>query len=100
MENQKNTRKLLPDQAAELIKTLKSRFEKNMSRHREMDWGRIQERLEADHGKLWSLREMERTGGEPDITGYDELTDEYIFCDCSTESPSGRIMPHAPSGEK
>ncbi len=90
MENQKNTGKLSPDKAAELIKILKSRFEKNMNRHMNMDWNRIQEKLIADQRKLRSVSEMERTGGEPDVTGYDKLTDEYIFSDCSAETPSGR----------
>ena len=90
MENRKNTGKLSPVKAAELIKILKGRFEKNMSRHKNMEWNRIQEKLIADQRKLRSVSEMERTGGEPDVTGYDKLTDEYIFCDCSAETPSGR----------
>ena len=88
MENQNNSGKLSPDKTAELIKILKSRFEKNMSRHKSMDWNSIQEKLIADQRKLRAVSEMERTGGEPDVTGYDKLTDEYIFCDCSAETPS------------
>lgn len=90
MENQKIEGKLPADRADELVKILKSRFEKYMERHRNLDWNRIQEKLKAESMKLWSLNEMERTGGEPDVTGYDEFTDEYIFCDCSEETPSGR----------
>ena len=77
-------------QREELLKTLKDRFEKNMNRHPRLEWTRIQARLEADPQKLESLYEMERTGGEPDVVGYDESTDEYIFYDCSPESPVGR----------
>jgi len=77
-------------QREELLKTLKDRFEKNMNRHPGLEWTRIQARLEADPQKLESLYEMERTGGEPDVVGYDESTDEYIFYDCSPESPVGR----------
>lgn len=90
MENQKNSGKLSPDEASELIKILKTRFEKNMNRHKDVDWNRIQEKLNADPGKLWSLSEMERTGGEPDVTGYDKTADKYTFCDCSAETPAGR----------
>ena len=73
-----------------LLKTLKARFEKNMDRHKGLDWAKVQARLEADPGKLWSLNEMERTGGEPDVVGQDPKTGEFIFFDCSTESPKGR----------
>jgi hypothetical protein len=73
-----------------LFRTLKARFEQNMNRHRGHEWARVQARLEADAGKLWSLHEMERTGGEPDVVGYDKKTGEYIFYDCSAESPKGR----------
>ncbi|WP_058302975.1 DUF4256 domain-containing protein [Gorillibacterium timonense] len=81
---------LLPDQREELLTTLKSRFEKNKSRHPELDWAAVQARLEAHDEKLWSLQEMERTGGEPDVVGFDVETGEFIFCDCSAESPKGR----------
>ncbi len=74
----------------ELINLLKARFEKNMNLHEGIEWAKVQARLEADSGKLWSLSEMERTGGEPDVVGYDEATGEYIFYDCSPESPAGR----------
>jgi hypothetical protein len=74
----------------ELLKTLKARFEKNMNRHQSLEWAKVQAKLEADAEKLWSLDEMERTGGEPDVVGYDEKTGEYIFYDCSAQSPQGR----------
>jgi len=73
-----------------LLKTSKARFEKNMDRHKGLEWAKVQARLEADHGKLWSLNEMERTGGEPDVVGQDPKTGEYLFYDCSAESPKGR----------
>jgi len=78
------------DQEVALINTLRSRFEKNMSRHKGLQWANVQAKLEAATDKLWSLNEMEDTGGEPDVIGYDEKTGEYIFCDCSAESPKGR----------
>jgi Protein of unknown function (DUF4256) len=74
----------------ELFSTLKERFEKNMHRHKGFEWGKIQAKLETDAEKLWSLGEMERTGGEPDVVGFDEKTGEYIFFDCSSESPKER----------
>lgn len=74
----------------ELFGALKARFEKNMSRHKGLEWATVQARLEANPEKLWSLYEMERTGGEPDVVGYDKKTGEYIFYDCSAESPQGR----------
>ncbi|MCA1032536.1 DUF4256 domain-containing protein [Bacillus timonensis] len=74
----------------ELLEVLKARFETNMKRHSGLDWTAIQARLEANVDKLWSLREMELTGGEPDVVGYDKTNDEYIFFDCSAESPTGR----------
>jgi hypothetical protein len=83
-------RKLSPDQREELLRVLKSRFEKNMSRHKGLEWAKVLAKLEADTGKLWSLGEMERTGGEPDVVGHDKKTDEFIFYDCSAESPEGR----------
>lgn len=85
------TKKELPaKQREELLKTLKTRFEKNMIRHRGLDWEKVQTRLEAHAEKLWSLSEMERTGGEPDVVGQDKKTGEYVFYDCSPESPKGR----------
>ena len=74
----------------ELASTLKTRFEKNMKRHEGLEWAEVKAKLEANTGKLWSLHEMERTGGEPDVVGFDEKTGEYIFCDCAPESPKGR----------
>lgn len=81
---------LLTEQREELLAALKARFEKNKDRHPELGWVDVQARLEAHAGKLWSLQEMERTGGEPDVVGVDEETGEYLFCDCSAESPKGR----------
>lgn len=81
---------LSPEQAGELIRVLKDRFEQNMQRHPSLEWTAVQVRLEASPVKLWSLHEMERTGGEPDVIGRDVATDEYFFCDCSAESPAGR----------
>jgi hypothetical protein len=86
----RNKKELPAEQRAALFKTLKARFEKNMSRHKGLDWTAIQAKLEANKGKLWSLNEMEETGGEPDVIGYDKKTGEYIFCDCSAESPKER----------
>jgi len=87
----KNVKKDLPaKQRGELLSTLKARFEKNMNRHKGVDWARVQARLEANPEKLWSLNEMETTGGEPDVVGHDQKTGEYIFYDCSAESPKGR----------
>jgi hypothetical protein len=77
-------------QRQELIKNLKARFEKHLHRHEGLEWARVQARLEASPGKLWSLNEMERTGGEPDVVGHDGKREEYIFADCSAESPLGR----------
>lgn len=85
-----NKRELSAEQQKELLKTLKHRFEKNRDRHKGLEWGAVERKLEMHPDKLWSLYEMERTGGEPDITGYDSKTDEYIFYDCSPESPKGR----------
>ena len=81
---------LSPEQSEDLLKTLKARFEKNMNRHKSLEWANVQARLEANPQKLWSLREMERTGGEPDVVGHDKETGDYIFYDCSPESPKGR----------
>ncbi|MDP4221249.1 MAG: DUF4256 domain-containing protein [Bacteroidota bacterium] len=83
-------KKLLPKQNDELLAVLKARFEKNMKRHQGLDWAKVTAKLEANSEKLWSLNEMERTGGEPDVVGYDKKSDEYIFYDCSAESPQGR----------
>ena len=83
-------RKLSPEQRDELLKALKARFEKNMSRHKGLEWPKVRARLEARAEKLWSLHEMEKTGGEPDVVGHDQGTGEYIFFDCSPESPTGR----------
>lgn len=82
--------KLPPEQHEELLKTLKARFDKNMDRHIGLEWTHVQERLENNPEKLWSLNEMERTGGEPDVIEYAKNKDVYIFCDCSAESPKGR----------
>lgn len=86
----KNKKQLSPGLSEELLHILKARFEKNMNRHQGLKWGKIQAKLEANPEKLWSLNEMEMTDGEPDVVGYDEKTDEYIFYDCSAESPKGR----------
>jgi hypothetical protein len=83
-------RKLSQQQAEEMIITLKARFEKNMQRHAGIEWPQLKARLEASSEKLWSLNEMERTGGEPDVVGYYKARGEYIFFDCSAESPKGR----------
>ena len=85
-----NTKKLSSEQREELLRALKARFEKNMNRHKGLEWAKIQTKLEANAEKLWSLNEMERTGGEPDVVGHDKKTGEYIFYDCSAESPKGR----------
>ena len=85
-----NIKELSADHRDELIKVLKTRFEKNMPRHKGLDWAKVQAKLEANADKLWSLDEMEVSGGEPDVIGYDEKTGEYLFCDCSPESPKGR----------
>jgi hypothetical protein len=85
-----NKKELSPEQREELLNTLKARFEKNMNRHKGLEWAKVQTKLEANTKKLWSLDEMERTGGEPDVVGFDKKTREYIFYDCSAESPKGR----------
>ena len=81
---------LTPEQQKELLNTLEARFEENPSRHEGIRWGDVRQRLEANSEKLWSLSEMERTGGEPDVVGYDGKADEFLFVDCSPESPKGR----------
>lgn len=85
-----NKRQLSSKQHQEIIKILQIRFEQNMNRHKGIKWVEVQTKLEADPGKLWSLNEMEVTGGEPDVVSYDKKSDEYIFYDCSAESPKGR----------
>ena len=81
---------LSEEEQEELLNTLRARFEKNMDRHKNLAWDKVQAKLEANAEKLWSLHQMEQTGGEPDVVGYDEETDEYIFYDCSAQSPKGR----------
>ena len=83
-------KELLQERSIELLQLLKTRFEKNSDRHKGLEWQNIQAKLEANPEKLWSLNEMETTGGEPDVVGYDDKTNEYIFFDCSVESPGGR----------
>src|ERR1700682_4970022 len=85
-----NKKELSPEQRKELLGALKARFEKNMNRHKGIEWAKVQVKLEANTEKLWSINEMERTGGEPGIVGQDRKTGEYIFYDCSAESPKGR----------
>jgi hypothetical protein len=89
MQGIETKKKLSPEQREELLRTLKARFEKNMNRHKDLEWPKIQARLQANTEKLWALNEMERTGGEPDVVGR-EKTGEYIFYDCSAETPNGR----------
>ncbi len=89
-DHQHEEKALLPEQREELFRALKIRFEKNMNRHKGLEWSKVRARLEANAEKLWSLHEMERTDGEPDVIGHDDRTGEYIFCDCSAESPKGR----------
>jgi len=86
----KTKEKLSPAQREELLSALKARFEKNMNRHKGVEWAKVQAKLEANIEKLWSLNEMESTGGEPDVVGHDKKTGEYVFYDCSAESPKGR----------
>lgn len=86
----RNKKELSPEQREQLLKALKARFEKNMDRHQGLAWSHVQARLEANAEKLWSLHEMEKTGGEPDVVGHDQKTGEYIFYDCSAESPKDR----------
>ena len=97
MSNVETKKELSPEQPAlpagrreELINALKARFEKNMNRHKGLEWAKVQAKLDANAGKLWSLYEMERTGGEPDVVGRDSKTGEYIFYDCASQSPYGR----------
>ena len=83
-------RDLSKEQRKELLRALKSRFEKNMNRHKGLEWAKVQVKLEANTEKLWALNEIEASGGEPDIIGYDKELDEYLFYDCSAETPKGR----------
>lgn len=86
----KNEKQLLPQIREELLRTLKTRFEKNKNRHKDLEWANVHIKLEIQEDKLWSLQAMEETGGEPDVVGYDAKTGEYLFYDCATESPKGR----------
>ncbi|MCI0747993.1 MAG: DUF4256 domain-containing protein [Verrucomicrobia subdivision 3 bacterium] len=90
MKGVKTKKELSPERREELLRTLEARFEKNMNRHEGLEWAKVQAKLEANAEKLSSLNEMERTGGEPDVVGHDQKTGEYIFFDCSPESPKGR----------
>jgi hypothetical protein len=90
IKKMKSNKNLSTEQREELVGTLKARFEKNMKRHKALEWSMVQTRLEANSEKMWSLNEMEATGGEPDIVGQDKETGEYIFYDCSSETPKGR----------
>jgi hypothetical protein len=92
MSNVETKKELSPEQHEDLLRTLKTRFEKNMNRHKGLEWAKVQTKLDPPAGgeKLWSLNEMERTGGEPDVVDHDKKTDEFIFYDCSAESPTGR----------
>jgi hypothetical protein len=86
----RNKKAVSPEQREELLGALKARFEKNMNRHKGLEWANVQAKLNANAEKLWSINEMDRTGGEPDVVGHDRKTGEYIFYDCSAESPKGR----------
>ena len=90
MKGVKTKKGLSPRQRDELLSSVKARFEQNMNRHKHLPWAKVQTKLEAHPEKLWSLHEMERTGGEPDVIGHDKTTGEYLFCDCSAETPQGR----------
>jgi len=90
MKSVKTRRELPSEQREELLRALRGRFEKNKSRHEGLEWAKVKAKLEANPEKLWSLGEMERTGGEPDVVGHDPRTGEYIFCDCAPESPKDR----------
>ena len=91
MKSPETKMELSPAQREELLKTLKARFENHMNRHKGLDWAKVKARLEANAEKLWSLHEMERTGGEPDVVGHDKKTGEILFFDCSPETPKGRV---------
>jgi hypothetical protein len=90
MKSAGTKKELSPKEREELLKALKARFEKNTSRHKGLEWAKVQAKLEASPEKLWSLHEMEKTGGEPDVVGHDQKAGEYIFFDCSAETPKGR----------
>lgn len=90
MKKQSKSKTLSPTRREELLTVLEARFHKNMNRHKGLEWAKVQTRLEANPEKLWSLSEMEKSGGEPDVVGYDKKTSEYIFFDCSPQSPAGR----------
>jgi hypothetical protein len=89
-KSKSHKKKLTPEQREELLLALQTRFDENMKRHKGIAWAKVEAKLVANPEKLWSLNEMETTGGEPDVVDHDEKTDEYIFCDCSSESPKGR----------
>jgi len=91
MKGAKTTKTLSAEQRAELLKVLKTRFEKNPGRHTGLVWAKVEARLQDNPSKLWSIHEMERTGGEPDVTGLDKKTGEYLFVDCAAQSPEGRV---------
>jgi hypothetical protein len=91
MKGVKTKKELSAEQREELLGALKSRFEKNMNRHEDLEWAKVKAKLKANTENLWSLNEMERTGGQPDVVGHDKKTDEYIFFDCSAETPKGRV---------
>ena len=90
MKGVETKKELSPAQREELLKAVKARFEQNINRHKGLEWAKVKAKLEASAEKLWSLNEMERTSGEPDVVGHDKKTGEYIFFDCSAESPNGR----------
>src|SRR5580693_7146948 len=90
MKDAKTNKGLSAERRDELFRTLKARFESNLNRHKGLEWAKVKARLDANAEKLWSLNEMEKTGGEPDVVGHDKKTGEYIFFDCSAESPNGR----------
>ncbi|MFN0079566.1 MAG: DUF4256 domain-containing protein [Prosthecobacter sp.] len=90
MKGAETQKKLAPDQREELLRVLSARFHKHMNRHKGLEWAEVKPKLEANASKLWSLHEMERTGGEPDVVGHDNKTGEYLFVDCSPETPQGR----------
>ncbi len=91
MKGVETKKKLSVEEREELLETLKARFEKNMNRHKDLDWAKVKAKLEANPAKLWSLHMMETTGGEPDVAGRDKKTGEYIFFDCSAQTPNGRV---------
>ncbi len=91
MKGAETKKKLSPEQRTKLLGILKLRFENSMARHKGLEWSKVQTKLEANGGKLWSLSEMERTGGEPDVVGHDKKTGEYIFFDCAAQTPGDRV---------